>query len=116
MTPEWRKPPPNGCVTVEEHECEFLRIAELLEKQIATLLVPSKDGTVAAMVVSRAKELSLAAIKARKCAADLALAREQAEHVDWLDSRRKEMTALRSGQRRAPLRAVIGGKDPNDAA
>src|SRR4051794_13994594 len=70
---------PDGCRTAIEHERELVALAELLESKARTMLA----GDVR-IGVSAGKELALAAIRARKQASELALAREGREHDDWI--------------------------------
>ena len=67
------KPPP-GCVSVEEHERELVKTAELLEVKARVLLESD-----AKLGLAYARDLSLAAIRARTQAAELAVRREGLE-------------------------------------
>lgn len=110
MIDEWRKPPPDGCASVEEHERSLLALAQDLEKRSRELLV--SDGRV---TVATANQLALASIKARAKAADLALAREQTEYGEWLVAQKKRMrTGATSLPPRPPLQFVRD--DPDGAA
>jgi hypothetical protein len=109
--PEWRKAPPRGCRTVETHERQLVALADQLEAQVAVLLAPDKDGLVAPMCISRAKEVALAAVRSRKIAADLALERERNQHLDWLIEQKKGMSGAAGTARRMPLGALAEMKE-----
>jgi hypothetical protein len=73
-------PPPAGCSTAEDHERATTALADTLDQQIASLL----EGGSSPMMVSRVKELALAICRLRKLASELALAREDREHSNWI--------------------------------
>jgi hypothetical protein len=70
---------PEGCRTSADHERELVKDAELLESKARVLLESE-----ARIGLATANQMLLAAIKARKEAGVLALARENAERDEWL--------------------------------
>ena len=88
---------PDGCRSTEEHERALVQLAEELEAKAREML--TSDVRIG---ISAGQELALAAIRARKQAGELALAREQSEHTDHIMREYQKMKGL--GTARPALR------------
>ena len=93
--------PPPGCEGVDAVEAKLHALADLLESKAREVL-----ETDARMGLGTAKELALAAIRARKQAGDLALAREDKAHSEYLLAEVKKLQG-NAPTRRPPLRRKI---------
>jgi hypothetical protein len=90
--------PPADCEPVDVVEAKLHKLADLLESKAREVL-----ETDARIGLGTAKELALASIRARKQAGDLALAREDRAHSEWLIAEVKKLHG-RAGPPRPPLR------------
>lgn len=83
--------PPEGCHHVETHERKLTELADLLDERAKAWL---RDGE-SPILASRAKELALAAVRARKIASELALKRLEVDYGRWLVAERRALGGTR---------------------
>lgn len=95
-------PNPDGCVDVHEHERRLTESADALEKRGLELL--GSDGRI---TVATGNQCLTSAIKARAAAAQLAHARIEREHAQWVMAEYKRMNGLG-----AATRPRLKRKDP----
>ena len=92
-------PPPEGCEDSDQTERKLIALADLLEKKARKVL--ESDAEIG---LGTAKELALAAIRARRQAAELAIRREDRSYSTWVVDTYREL----AGGQAPPTRP--GGK------
>lgn len=89
MSPTFKpSPDPKGCVAVDEHERCLTAIADEMESKARELISSNGDR----ISTATAKEMYLGAIRARKCAAELAKHRLDIDHDRWLVDEQRKLT------------------------
>lgn len=97
MTPKAPKLP-DGCASAEEHERRLTQLANRLEETAYAMLAEGSTR----IGMSGAKEMGLAAVRARRAAGELARHRELIDHDRMLVDHNRRRLGLESPRARRP--------------